>query len=95
MIASSNEAFANYKRDMAELSKRLRESETRRAELEAKSAKSDVAMIRMLEEKEGLAKAVATLTAQKEKLEGLCRALQAAKKVEGMDVAEKENAVSR
>ena len=30
-------------------------------------------MIKMLEEKEGLAKAVATLTAQKEKLEGLCR----------------------
>ena len=43
----------------------------------------------------GDADAVATLTAQKEKLEGLCRALQAAKKVEGMDVAEKENAVSR
>ena len=95
VIASSNETFASFKRDMAELSKRLREAETRRAELEAKSAKSDVAMIKMLEEKEGLAKAVATLTAQKEKLEGLCRAMQTAKKVEGMDVADKENAVSR
>ena len=95
VIASSNETFASFKRDMAEQSKRTREAETRRAELETKSAKSDVAMIKMLEEKEGLAKAVATLTAQKEKLEGLCRAMQTAKKVEGMDVADKENAASR
>ena len=95
VIASSNETFASFKRDMAEQSKRLREAETRRAELETKSAKSDIAMIKMLEEKEGLAKAVATLTAQKEKLEGLCRAMQTAKKVEGMDVADKENAASR
>ena len=33
VIASSNETFASFKRDMAEQSKRLRKAETRRAEL--------------------------------------------------------------
>jgi hypothetical protein len=43
--------------------------------MQLKTQKSDVAIIRMLEEKENAARTNVTLKLQKDKLEGLCRAL--------------------
>lgn len=87
-ITQSNDAFATFKKDMAELSKALRRSETEKAELEAKTRKSDVAMIQLLEEREHATRANSTLKAQKEKLEGLCRALTLKAKVSAAAEAE-------
>ena len=44
--------------------------------MEAKTLKSDVAMIKLLEEREQLTAQCVSLKAKKDKLEGLCRALQ-------------------
>ena len=78
VIAQSNEAFAAFKRESSAREKALAEAERRAAELERKARASDVALIEMLDEKKTLTSTVAGLTAQKGKLEGLCRALRAA-----------------
>lgn len=78
VITQSNETFAAFKRESSSREKALAEAERRAAELERKARASDVALIEMLDEKEKLTKTVSMLTAQKEKLEGLCRALRAA-----------------
>ena len=78
MITQSNETFAAFKQESSSREKALAEAERRAAELERKARASDVALIEMLDEKEKLTKTVVGLTAQKEKLEGLCRALRAA-----------------
>lgn len=76
VISQSNEAFGEFKKESSAMGKQLKLSETRCLELERKSAKSDVALIKMLEEKETLAKQLVQINCQKEKLEGLCRALR-------------------
>jgi chromosome segregation ATPase len=78
VITQSNETFAAFKQESSSREKALAEAERRAAELERKARASDVALIEMLDEKEKLTKTVVGLTAQKEKLEGLCRALRAA-----------------
>ena len=97
MIAQSNEAFAAFKRESSAREKALAEAERRAAELERKARASDVALIEMLDEKKTLTSAVAGLTAQKGKLEGLCRALRAAGGTEnlppGSDAVAKNPAV--
>ena len=55
--------------------KSLSKAISEKAELEAKTRKSDVAMIQLLEERENATRAHNTLKTQKEKLENLCRAL--------------------
>ena len=59
-------------------SRRPADIDLRLHELERKARASDVALIEMLDEKKTLTSTVASLTAQKGKLEGLCRALRAA-----------------
>tara|TARA_B100001758_G_C18282230_1_gene542271 strand:- start:249 stop:1013 length:765 start_codon:yes stop_codon:yes gene_type:complete len=76
VISQSNETFAQFKTDIADLSKKLIESEAAKREMEAKTLKSDVAMIKLLEEREQLTAQCVSLKAKKDKLEGLCRALQ-------------------
>ena len=77
VISQSNETFAAFKRESSSLEKELAEAKRRAAELERKARAGDVALIRMLDEKKKLTSAVASLKAQKETLEGLCRALRA------------------
>ena len=74
VVSGSNEHFATFKAELEAQAKRLEASERRRAELERKTRESDVAVIELLEERAALAKANETLRAQREKLEGLCRA---------------------
>ena len=76
VISQSNETFAQFKTDIADLSKKLIESEAAKREMEVKTLKSDVAMIKLLEEREQLTAQCVSLKAKKDKLEGLCRALQ-------------------
>ena len=76
VISQSNETFAQFKTDIADLSKKLIESEAAKREMEAKTLKSDVAMIKLLEERQQLTTQCVSLKAKKDKLEGLCRALQ-------------------
>ena len=76
VISQSNETFTQFKTDIADLSKKLIESEAAKREMEAKTLKSDVAMIKLLEEREQLTAQCVSLKAKKDKLEGLCRALQ-------------------
>ena len=78
VIAQSNETFAAFKQESSSREKELAEAKRRAAELERKARASDVALIELLDEKKKLTSAVAGLQAQKEKLEGLCRALRAA-----------------
>lgn len=76
VISQSNETFTQFKTDIADLSKKLIESEAAKREMQAKTLKSDVAMIKLLEEREQLTAQCVSLKAKKDKLEGLCRALQ-------------------
>ena len=88
VISQSNETFTQFKTDIADLSKKLIESEAAKREMEAKTLKSDVAMIKLLEEREQLTAQCVSLKAKKDKLEGLCRALQKQTSISG----DKENA---
>ena len=76
VISQSNEHFTQFKKEIADLSKKLIASEQAQREMEKKTLKSDVAMIKLLEEREALTMQCGGLKAQKDKLEGLCRALQ-------------------
>ena len=76
MITESNAAFVEFKKESTHREKTLTEKELRCLELERKSAKTDVALIEIVQERDGFAKRLAVVTAQKEKLEGLCRVLR-------------------
>lgn len=76
VITESNAAFVEFKKESTHREKTLTEKELRCLELERKSAKTDVALIEIVQERDGFAKRLAVVTAQKEKLEGLCRVLR-------------------
>ncbi|XP_015071336.1 beta-taxilin isoform X1 [Solanum pennellii] len=79
-LLKSNEVFETFKQDIEKMAKSLKELKKENAFLKGKCDKSDVTLIELAEEREFLKKQLEKTRNQKEKLEALCRSLQAERK---------------
>lgn len=75
LMAQSQEAFTTYRAEQDRQSKVIKKLNKENDELRSKAAKSDVVMIDLHEQNAEMTKQLKKLSAQKEKLENLCRAL--------------------
>lgn len=76
-LTKSNDVFTTFKQEMERMTKTIKQREKENGILKKKSEQSDITLIELVEERNGLKKQLDTVKAQKAKLEGLCRALQA------------------
>ncbi|CAM6034441.1 unnamed protein product [Sphagnum compactum] len=79
-LTKSNDVFATFKKEMEKMSKTIKKLEKENFSLKKKCEKSDVTIIELLDERASLKKQAETSRNQKEKLEALCRSLQAERK---------------
>ncbi|KAL3339369.1 hypothetical protein AABB24_028142 [Solanum stoloniferum] len=79
-LLKSNEVFETFKQDIEKMAKSIKKLKKENAFLKAKCDKSDVTLIELAEEREFLKKQLEKTRNQKEKLEALCRSLQAERK---------------
>ncbi|XP_059308326.1 uncharacterized protein LOC132059657 isoform X2 [Lycium ferocissimum] len=79
-LLKSNEVFETFKQDIEKMAKSIKELKKENAFLKGKCDKSDVTLIELAEEREFLKKQLDKTRNQKEKLEALCRSLQAERK---------------
>ncbi|XP_010547385.1 PREDICTED: alpha-taxilin-like [Tarenaya hassleriana] len=79
-LVKSNEVFETFKQEIEKMSKSIKELRKENAFLKSKCEKSDVTLIELVEERERLKKQLEKTKNQKEKLESLCRSLQAERK---------------
>jgi chromosome segregation ATPase len=76
-LVKSNDVFSTFKSEMERMTKQIKRLEKENGSLKKKSEQSDVTLIELVEERNSLRKQLDTARTQKQKLEGLCRALQA------------------
>lgn len=79
-LSKSNETFETYRREMEQMVKVIKEFRKQNAALKSKCENSDVALVKLVEEREVMKKQLDKYKNQKEKLESLCRSLQAERK---------------
>ncbi|KAL7148623.1 hypothetical protein ABFS83_06G191100 [Erythranthe nasuta] len=79
-LMKSNEVFETFKQETEKMAKSIKELRKENVFLKSKSEKSDVTLIELAEERERLKKQLEKTRNQKEKLESLCRSLQAERK---------------
>ncbi|XP_024388593.1 uncharacterized protein [Physcomitrium patens] len=79
-LTKSNEVFATFKKEMEKMSKTIKKLEKENIALKKKAEKSDVTVIELLDERVTLKKQLETSKNQKDRLEGLCRSMQAERK---------------
>ncbi|KAK8671642.1 hypothetical protein V6N13_038232 [Hibiscus sabdariffa] len=79
-LLKSNEVFETFKQDIDKMGKSIKELKKENVFLKTKCDKSDVTLIELVEERELLKKQLEKTKNQKEKLESLCRSLQAERK---------------
>ncbi|WCJ19360.1 Beta-taxilin [Euphorbia peplus] len=79
-LVKSNEVFQTFKQEIEKMGKSIKELKKENVFLKSKSEKSDVTLIELVEEREKLKKQLEKTKNQKEKLESLCRSLQAERK---------------
>ncbi|GKU91750.1 hypothetical protein SLEP1_g5575 [Rubroshorea leprosula] len=79
-LLKSNEVFETFKQEIEKMTKSIKELKKENAFLKSKCEKSDVTLIELVEERERLKKQLEKTKNQKEKLESLCRSLQAERK---------------
>ncbi|KAG0622430.1 hypothetical protein M758_3G096900 [Ceratodon purpureus] len=79
-LTKSNEVFATFKKEMEKMSKTIKKLEKENITLKKKAEKSDVTVIDLLDERVSLKKQLETSKNQKERLEALCRSMQAERK---------------
>lgn len=79
-LLKSNEVFETFKQEIQKMTKSIKELKKENSFLKSKSEKSDVTLIELVDEREQLKKQLAKTKKQKEKLESLCRSLQAERK---------------
>ncbi|KAJ3682820.1 hypothetical protein LUZ60_013047 [Juncus effusus] len=80
MLKKSNEVFETYKQEMDKMVKRVKDLKTDNDFLKSKCEKSDIAIVKLVDERESMKKQLEKAKKQKEKLEALCRSLQAERK---------------
>ncbi|XP_047090228.1 alpha-taxilin-like [Lolium rigidum] len=79
-LSKSNETFESYRREMEQMVKVIKGFRKQNAALKSKCENSDVALVKLIEEREVMKKQLDKYKNQKEKLESLCRSLQAERK---------------
>ncbi|KAK7279682.1 hypothetical protein RJT34_24739 [Clitoria ternatea] len=79
-LSKSNEVFETFKQEIEKMAKSIKELKKENQFLKSKSEKSDVTLIELADERERLKKQLERTKNQKEKLESLCRSLQAERK---------------
>ncbi|KAL9419008.1 hypothetical protein AB3S75_036876 [Citrus x aurantiifolia] len=79
-LVKSNEVFETFKQEIEKMAKSIKELKKENAFLKSKCEKSDFTLIELVEERERMKKQLEKSKNQKEKLESLCRSLQAERK---------------
>ncbi|KAJ4816885.1 Alpha-taxilin [Rhynchospora pubera] len=79
-LTKSNEIFETYKQEMEKMVKMIKDLKKDNEFLKSKCEKSDIAIVKLIEEREVMKKQLDKMKNQKEKLESLCRSLQAERK---------------
>ncbi|KAI4351328.1 hypothetical protein L6164_005703 [Bauhinia variegata] len=79
-LTKSNQVFETFKQEIERMAKSIKELKKENQFLKSKSEKSDVTLIELVDERERLKKQLEKTKNQKEKLESLCRSLQAERK---------------
>ncbi|XP_061347062.1 uncharacterized protein LOC133292641 isoform X1 [Gastrolobium bilobum] len=79
-LSKSNDVFETFKQEIEKMAKSIKELKKENQFLKSKSEKSDVTLIELVDERERLKKQLEKTKNQKEKLESLCRSLQAERK---------------
>ncbi|KAL6980390.1 hypothetical protein U1Q18_022032 [Sarracenia purpurea var. burkii] len=79
-LVKSNEVFETFKQEIEKMAKSIKELKKENTTLKSKCEKSDITLIELVEERERLKKQLEKVRNQKEKLESLCRSLQAERK---------------
>ncbi|KAF8113272.1 hypothetical protein N665_0053s0023 [Sinapis alba] len=79
-LVKSNEVFETFKQEIDKMSKAIKELRKENAFLKSKTERSDFTLIELVEERERLKKLLEKTKNQKDKLESLCRSLQAERK---------------
>lgn len=87
MLTKSNEVFTSFKAQMESMSKTIKKLEKENLALQKKCEKSNVSLIELVDERANLKHQVETSRNQKEKLEALCRILQAERKQQNLAMA--------
>ncbi|KAL3810488.1 hypothetical protein ACJIZ3_000012 [Penstemon smallii] len=79
-LLKSNEVFGTFKQEIEKMAKSIKELRKENSFLKSKCDKSDVTLIELADERASLKKQLEKTRNQKEKLESLCRSLQAERK---------------
>ncbi|XP_076898193.1 uncharacterized protein LOC143551695 [Bidens hawaiensis] len=79
-LVKSNEVFETFKQEIEKMTKSIKELKKENIFLKSKTEKSDITLIQLVEERERMKKQLEKTKNQKEKLESLCRSLQAERK---------------
>ncbi|KAG0489623.1 hypothetical protein HPP92_006486 [Vanilla planifolia] len=79
-LMKSNEVLETFKQEMEKMAKLIKELKKENDFLKSKCEKSDIALVKLVEEREHMKKQVEKAKNQREKLESLCRSLQAERK---------------
>ncbi|KAL6644873.1 hypothetical protein ACP70R_016481 [Stipagrostis hirtigluma subsp. patula] len=79
-LSKSNEVFETYKQEMEKMVTVIKSLKKENEFLKGKCENSDIALVKLIEERELTKKQIEKLKNQKEKLESLCRSLQAERK---------------
>ncbi|XP_021744138.1 beta-taxilin-like [Chenopodium quinoa] len=79
-LLKSNEVFETFKQEIEKMSKLTKDLKKENTFLKSKCEKSDFTLIELVEERERMKKQLEKTKNQKEKLESLCRSLQAERK---------------
>ncbi|VAH89763.1 alpha-taxilin-like [Triticum dicoccoides] len=79
-LSKSNEVFETYKKEMEQMVKAIKDFRKQNEALKNKCENSDIALVKLIEEREVMKKQLDKYKNQKDKLESLCRSLQAERK---------------
>ncbi|XP_044981908.1 beta-taxilin [Hordeum vulgare subsp. vulgare] len=79
-LSKSNEVFETYKKEMEQMVKAIKDFRKQNEALKSKCENSDIALVKLIEEREVMKKQLDKYKNQKDKLESLCRSLQAERK---------------
>ncbi|KAI3799742.1 hypothetical protein L1987_35043 [Smallanthus sonchifolius] len=79
-LVKSNEVFETFKQEIEKMTKSIKELKKENSFLKGKTEKSDFTLVQLVEERERMKKQLEKTKNQKEKLESLCRSLQAERK---------------
>ncbi|XP_048134882.1 beta-taxilin [Rhodamnia argentea] len=79
-LTKSNKVFETFKQEIEKMAKSIKDLKKENAFLKNKCEKSDITLIELVDERERSKKQMEKLKNQKEKLESLCRSLQAERK---------------